>query len=161
MDCFELFRPLLEVLLTALSLFAMGWWPCGGCATCPECENCTYETPCEIEVLVQGFEDNGYCPDCESLNATYVLAYRFQPCHWEYTFPDELCGAELIELSLFFPTSPNNYVQIRDAIGTQLAIGVGDFSHDCASWDQEPLPTLVLKNDECQGTVTAHVTAII
>ncbi|MEQ8788886.1 MAG: hypothetical protein RIC55_21420 [Pirellulaceae bacterium] len=58
--------PLLHLLTTALSLFAMGWWPC---AACPgeACEHCAGgSAPAELEVEIANLAER----DCYSRRDT-------------------------------------------------------------------------------------------
>jgi hypothetical protein len=70
--------------LLSVALFAMGWWPCGGCVSSPGtndgCTNCaTDTTPDEITAVIGSgaVEVGGNCTDaeCDNMAGTYILVH--------------------------------------------------------------------------------------
>lgn len=75
--------------LFAVLLFAMGWWPCGGCSAtptaCADCADCDELSGCprDFEVISSGTWGDDYCAGCDDgkLIGTYAVPW-ISGCNW-------------------------------------------------------------------------------
>jgi hypothetical protein len=162
------FTPLLEVLLTSLSLFAMGWWPCGGC----EGESCMHCSggfaPAEIEVEISDLAA-GDCYDCDELNGVYVLAYEGfggAGCCWRFLF-SETCEFDVLVTCLQNPIALGYQLIVsmhKDEGGFSAIVwqaSLGDYEPDCVDWDNVDVQVTVQLQTQCADNAsTCSVSAL-
>lgn len=78
------------------------------CCTVPACGNCqSGTTSASYEITIAGIVDDT-CGDCESANATFVVAQTASPCIWSYLLDPDICA----------------YTQVTMQVGVDLVSGV-------------------------------------
>lgn len=133
-----------------------GWYPfCG--EEDVECEHCVGELgPEQFQVTIPaGTLINSDCPDCDSLNRTYILSFT-SGCNWRYDFPiPQPCDGALEEGPidyLVLDVYPNLVVV---ELVTKLGLAVdwrksyGEDDPDCRNFDEEPLAFFARNMSAC------------
>ncbi len=113
------------------------------CCTGP-CHFCAWQTPFQIQLVIEGLVDENDCEDrecvgCTNLNDTFVLEWwdgeplNEGACEWRYTLPDDLCGRS--NAILFMQMYANAFC----SVGTDLELPMfgSTLSSACGPWTSE------------------------
>jgi len=160
--------PLLHLLMTALSLFAMGWWPCAPCKG-EACEHCAGgSAPEELEVEIAGLADDE-CYNCGDLNGVYVLTYIGSGpagCCWKFSFANT-CGFNVLVACISHPIALEYQLEVSFGLesGTSDIITwleeIGDYAPNCEEWSSLDVPITSQVQAQCDDiSATCSVTAL-